>query len=139
MIEDGKTIKINYTLTVDGEVVDTTDGREPFEYVQGKHQIIPGLERQLLGRGVGDECEIIVGPDDAYGVEDPRAYIEVPRSRLPEGEIEVGMVVYANSPDGGQMMVRIAEIKEETVVLNFNHPLAGKELHFKIVILDIAA
>ena len=138
MIENGKKVKINYTLTVDGDYVDGTDGREPFEYVQGKNQIIPGLERHLEGLGVGDEREVIVGPDDAYGVEDPNAYIEIAKSKMPEGELELGMLVHATGPDGRQMVVRVAEIREETIVLNFNHPLAGKELHFKIVILEIS-
>jgi FKBP-type peptidyl-prolyl cis-trans isomerase 2 len=137
MIEDGKKIRIHYTLEVDGEIVDSTDDREPFEFTQGKQQIIPGLEKQLEGLSVGDEREIIVGPDDAYGVEDPNAYIEVARTKMPDGELEVGMLVHATTPDGKQMVVRVAEIKEETIVLNFNHPLAGKELHFKIVIIEI--
>src|SRR4051812_16679171 len=127
MIEEGKTVRIRYTLTVDGEVVDETGDREPFEYVQGKHQIIPGLERQLLGLDVGDEREIIVGPDDAYGAEDPNAYIEVPKDKLPETEVYPGLLLHATGPDGRQMMVRVAEVREETVLLNFNHPLAGKE------------
>jgi FKBP-type peptidyl-prolyl cis-trans isomerase 2 len=137
MIEDGKKIRIHYSLEVDGEVVDSTEGREPFEFIQGKQQIIPGLEKQLEGLKVGDEREIIVGPDDAYGVEDPSAYIEVPKAKMPEGELEIGMLVHATTPDGKQMVVRVAEIKEESIVLNFNHPLAGKELHFKIVIVEI--
>lgn len=137
MIENGDKVRIQYVLTVDGEPVDSTEGREPFEYQQGKQQIIPGLERQLEGLRVGDEREIIVGPDDAYGVEDPNAYIEVSKDKLPEGEVTIGMLVHATTPDGRQMVVRVAEIREETVVLNFNHPLAGKELHFTIKILEI--
>ncbi len=138
MIEDGKKVRIHYTLEVDGEAVDSTDGREPFEFVQGKQQIIPGLEKQLEGLNVGDEREIIVGPDDAYGVEDPNAYIEVPRDKMPEGDLQVGMLVHATTPDGKQMVVRVAEIKDDSVTLNFNHPLAGKELHFKIVIIEVS-
>lgn len=137
MIQIGDKVRIQYVLTVDGEAVDSTDGREPFEYQQGKQQIIPGLERQLEGLSVGDEREIIVGPDDAYGVEDPNAYIEVAKDKLPEGEVTIGMLVHATTPDGRQMVVRVAEIREETVLLNFNHPLAGKELHFNIKILEI--
>lgn len=137
MIEDGKKVRIHYTLEVDGEVVDSTEGREPFEYIQGKQQIIPGLEKQMEGLKAGDEREIIVGPDDAYGVEDPNAYIEVPKDKMPEGGLEIGMLVHATTPDGKQMVVRVAEIRDETIVLNFNHPLAGKELHFKIAVLEI--
>lgn len=137
MIQNGDKVRIQYILTVDGETVDSTEGREPFEYEQGKQQIIPGLERQLEGLNVGDGREIIVGPDDAYGVEDPKAYIEVPKDKIPEGELEIGMLVHATTPDGRQMVVRVAEIRENTLLLNFNHPLAGKELHFTIKILEI--
>ena len=137
MIENGDKVRIQYELTVDGEAVDSTDGREPFEYQQGKQQIIPGLENQLEGLNVGDEREIIVGPDDAYGVEDPNAYIEVSKDKMPEGELEIGMLVHATTPDGRQMVVRVAEIREKTLLLNFNHPLAGKELHFRIKIIEI--
>lgn len=137
MIEDGKKVKIRYTLTVDGEVVDETGDREPFSYIQGKHQIVPGLEMQMLGLKVGDQREIIVGPDDAYGVEDPNAYIEVPKAQMPEGDIQQGMLLHATGPDGVQMLVRVSEIRENTILLNFNHPLAGKELHFFIEVLEI--
>ena len=138
MIEDGKKVKIRYTLMVDGEVVDETGDREPFVYTQGKHQIVPGLENQMLGLKVGDEREIIVGPDDAYGVEDPNAYIEVPKAQMPEGDIQPGMLLHATGPDGVQMLVRVSEIREQTILLNFNHPLAGKELHFFVEVLEVS-
>ena len=137
MIEDGKKVKIRYTLMVDGEVVDETGDREPFIYTQGKHQIVPGLENQMLGLKVGDQREIIVGPDDAYGVEDPNAYIEVPKAQMPDGDIQPGMLLHATGPDGVQMLVRVSEIREETILLNFNHPLAGKELHFFVEVLEV--
>ena len=137
MIEDGKKVKIRYTLMVDGEVVDETGDREPFSYTQGKHQIVPGLETQMLGLKPGDQREIIVGPDDAYGVEDPSAYIEVPKAQMPDEEIHPGMLLHATGPDGAQMLVRVKEIKEDSVVLNFNHPLAGKELHFFIEVIEV--
>ena len=137
MIEDDKKVKIRYTLMVDGEVVDETGDREPFVYTQGKHQIVPGLENQMLGLKVGDQREIIVGPDDAYGVEDPNAYIEVPKAQMPDGDIQPGMLLHATGPDGVQMLVRVSEIREETILLNFNHPLAGKELHFFVEVLEV--
>lgn len=137
MIEQGDKVRIQYVLIVDGETVDSTEDREPFEYQQGKQQIIPGLERQLEGLSVGDEREIVVGPDDAYGVEDPNAYIEVSKDKLPQEDLTIGMLVHATTPDGKQMVVRVAEIRETTILLNFNHPLAGKELHFTIKILEI--
>lgn len=137
MIENGKRIKIHYTLTVDSRVIDSTDSRDPFEFVQGNDEIIPALQRRLEGLKMGDECEVVVGPDDAYGVEDPNAYMEVEKSRLPEGEFEIGMTLEVISPDGRRVPATISEVRPESVILNFNHPLAGKELHFKILIVDV--
>ena len=138
MIEDGKTVKIHYTLIVDGEIIDGTEGRDPLEYIHGRQQLIPGLERRLAGLKAGEEVEVSVAPDDAYGVEDPKAYIEIAKSKMPEGEVEVGMLLHATGPDGRQMVVRVAEVKDASVILNFNHPLAGKQLLFKVTVVEIA-
>src|SRR5690349_3749808 len=100
MIENGKKVKMNYRLTVDGEVVDTTEGRDPFEYTHGKDQIIPGLQSHLIGLNEGDERDFVVGPEDAFGVIDPKAYAEVPKSRLPEEAIEEGAQLQVSEPDG---------------------------------------
>ncbi len=128
---------MNYELSVDGEIIDSTDGREPFQYIHGKNQIIPALERQLEGLKVGDEREIILGPEDAYGVLDPEAYVEIPKSQLPQVDIQVGTRLGMIGPDGARLPATIVEIRFETVLLNLNHPLAGKELHFLIRILEI--
>ena len=137
IIENGKTVRINYSLTVNGELVDSTNGREPFQYVHGKDQIIPGLQKRLEGLKVGDTREVVVGPEDAYGVIDPAAYVEVQKSELPEGELDLGMQFQVVAPDGRRLVGIVTEIKAVTVILNFNHPLAGKELHFSIQIIEI--
>jgi len=137
VIKNGRAVKMNYELSVDGEIVDSTDGREPFQYIHGKNQIIPALERQLEGLKVGDEREIILGPEDAYGVLDPEAYVEIPKSQLPQVDIQVGTRLGMIGPDGARLPATIVEIRFETVLLNLNHPLAGKELHFLIRILEI--
>lgn len=137
MIKNGRAVKMNYELSVDGEIIDSTDGREPFQYIHGKNQIIPALERQLEGLKVGDEREIILGPEDAYGVLDPEAYVEIPKSQLPQVDIQVGTRLGMIGPDGARLPATIVEIRFETVLLNLNHPLAGKELHFLIRILEI--
>ena len=82
--------------------------------------------------------EIILGPDDGYGVVDPKAIMEVEKSRLPKGEIEPGIVLEVHTPKGEKWPVTIVEVKEKTVVVNFNHPLAGKELHFNVEVLEIS-
>jgi FKBP-type peptidyl-prolyl cis-trans isomerase SlyD len=137
VIKEGDKVKISYTLTVDGEIIDSTEGQDPIEYQHGKNQIIPGLERQLESLGVGEEREIVVGPEDGYGIIDPKGFIEVAKSRLPEGDIEEGMPLQVTESDGQIFYVRVDKINEETVVLNFNHPLAGKQLFFNVRIISI--
>ncbi|MBI4971021.1 MAG: peptidylprolyl isomerase [Candidatus Omnitrophica bacterium] len=137
MIENGKRVKIHYTLTVEGFVVDSSEGQEPLQYTQGNGEIIVGLERQLLELNVGDRREITVSPEDGYGLEDPAAFVEVAKDRLPEGDLLPGMQFLVTRQDGSKMPVTITEVKEDSVILNLNHPLAGKELIFTIEIIAI--
>lgn len=137
-IQKGSRVSFNYTLTVDGEVVDTTEGKEPFQYTHGQAKIIPGLTRQLEGLGVGDEKRIEIPPEEAYGMIDPNAFQEVPRSQLPaDTEPQVGMSLQARTLEGETMTVRISELKQDTVVVDFNHPLAGKTLTFQVKIVSV--
>lgn len=138
VIVDGKTVKMDYTLTVDGEVMDASQEGQPLEYQHGASQIIPGLEKQLAGMKVGDEKTVMVPAAEAYGAVNPEAFQEVPKTFFPpDVEIKVGMIIPLQSPDGQVVPVRVAEIKEESVKLDMNHPLAGKDLTFKIKIVDI--
>ena len=131
-------VALDYTLTVEGVVVDSTAERGPLRYIHGQGQLFPALERQLEGLHVGDERNIVVAPKDAYGMVDPKAFQEVPKSRMPKDlPLEVGTQLQATSQDGRVILVTVSEAKKDAVVLNFNHPLAGKELHFKVKILDI--
>ena len=137
-IEKGKKIKLDYTLTVDGKIIDSTQGQQPLEYVQGEGQIIPGLEKQLAGLKVGDERTIKVSSDEAYGSFNPQAFQEVPKSVFPQNvDIKVGMMIPLTDPQGRQVTTVVQEIKNDTIVLNFNHPLAGKDLVFKVKIAGI--
>ena len=137
MIKRGKKVRIEYALMVNGEVIDTTEGREPFHYVHGKQQILPALEHQLEGLNKGDKREIILGPEDAYGIIDQQAFVEIPKVDLPQTDIEVGMRLGIISPDGRQIPATVVEVRFETILLDLNHPLAGKELHFTITIIDV--
>ena len=138
MVENGKTVSINYVLTVDGEQVDASQEGQPLQYVQGESQIIPGLENELSGLKVGDTKEVVVAADDAYGPVNPEAIVEVPKDQVPaEITPEVGMVLSMNTPDGRAMPAQIQEVKEDVLVLNLNHPLAGKELHFDIEVVNV--
>ena len=139
-IQDGRTVKIDYTLTVDGAVVDSSDGRGPLSYVQGQGQIIPGLERQLVGLHVGDAKEVTVSPDEGYGQMNPKAVREVPKTQLPADlTLAVGMVLRGTNKEGSPFRARIQKVEPETVTLDLNHPLAGKTLQFKVKVVSVSA
>ncbi len=138
VIAEGKEVSFEYTLSVDGEVVDSSEGREPMVYTHGQNTIIPGLSRALEGMSVGEEKEVVIAPEDAYGMVDPNALQEVPTSSLPQDvELQVGMVLQVSGPEGQAFPVRVVEIKDENVVIDFNHPLAGKTLNFKVKIVSV--
>lgn len=137
-IENGNEVLFDYTLTVEGEVVDSSEKRGPLQYTHGQGQIIPGLERQLEGLKVGDERVIEVSPEDAYGVENPKAYQEIARSSLAgEREPEVGMFIELRTPDGRAFPGKITEVRKDVVVIDLNHPLAGKTLNFQVKIVSV--
>ena len=139
VIQKDMDVGIEYTLTVDGVVVDSTEGAGAWHYIHGRQQMIPGLERQLEGLHVGDERDITVGPVEGYGEVDATLFVEIPKSDLPpDATPTVGMVLRGVNPDGKSFQARIAEIKPETVMLNLNDPLAGRTLHFKVKVVDIA-
>ncbi len=138
VIAQGKKIKFDYKLTVDGQVVDSSEGKQPIEYVQGDGKIIPGLSKQLEGLKAGDEKTITVPAAEGYGDVDKGAVKEVPRSMLPKDtELAVGQVFEFQSEDGVRLPGIIKEIKDQMVLLDFNHPLAGKELKFEIKIVSV--
>ena len=138
MIENGKKVKFDYTLTVENKVMDTSEGKAPLEYVQGSGNIIPGLERQMAGLKAGDERTFNVKPEEAYGQIDPAAFREMPKSSLPKEFVpEVGKVISVVDNMGRRMPVTISEIKDQSIMINLNHPLAGKDLEFKIKVIDI--
>lgn len=137
-VENGMDVGLEYTLTVDGAVVDSTDGKPSFHYRPGQHQVIPGLERQLAGWHVGDSQEVTVTPEEGYGTRDPAALVEVPTSNLPAGVTPaVGMRLRGRNADGRDFQAVISEVKEKTVMLDLNHPLAGKTLLFKVKVTAI--
>lgn len=138
VIQDGRRVSFDYTLMVDGEVVDSSEERGPLQYTHGEGRIIPGLSKQLEGLRIGDEKVIEVPPEEAYGPVNQDAFREVPRTSLPADlEPKVGMYLQMQGPEGQILPVKIAEVKESSVVLDLNHPLAGKTLNFHVKIVDI--
>ena len=138
VVQAGSEVSFDYTLTDDsGKVVDSSKGREPMHYVHGKGQIIPGLEKELAGMAVGNEKKVTVKPEEAYGPVDPKAFQEIAKEKLPPEALKVGTMLMAKGPQGQGVPVRVHEIKENTVIMDFNHPLAGKTLSFDVKITDI--
>ncbi|MBX3057058.1 MAG: peptidylprolyl isomerase [Anaerolineae bacterium] len=138
-VTDGLVVSLDYTLRLDdGEIIDASE-QEPLEFLQGYNQIIPGLERALTGMKVGDSKEVIVAATDAYGEEDEDAYQLVERSLFPpEMELEEGMQLRMRDAQSGEAVdVIIAEVNESNVLLDFNHPLAGEELHFQVKVVGL--
>ncbi|MFH2138490.1 MAG: peptidylprolyl isomerase [Candidatus Omnitrophota bacterium] len=138
MIAAGKTVKFDYVLTVDGQKVDSSQNTGPLEYVQGEGKIIKGLEKQMEGLKVGDHKSVVVAAAEAYGEVKPDAFKEVPKAEFPENiPLKEGQMISVGTPEGGSYPAVIDKVSEGSVVLNFNHPLAGKELHFEVTVVEI--
>lgn len=137
VVTEGKKVKLNYTLSVDGEVVDTTTDKEPLEYVHGEGSLLPALEQELDGVKQGEHRDITLSAEKGFGKVYEEAVLEVPKDKLPEGDIAVGTVLATQGPDGNPLRGTIKEIKDDSVVLDFNHPLAGKTLRFEIDVLEV--
>lgn len=137
-IRKGCVVSLHYTLTNDdGEVIDTSAGYEPLEYVQGNGEIIPGLEKFLEGEDVGFAGKVAIAPEDAYGEYNHGLLLLAQRDNFPEDmEIEIGIQVQTELPDGVAMF-RITKIDDNGITLDANHPLAGKVLHFDVEVLDV--
>jgi FKBP-type peptidyl-prolyl cis-trans isomerase SlyD len=137
-VQDGKKVSLNYTLTVDGQVVDSTSEREPLTFTQGSGELMPGLGRGIAGLKPGEKKSITVRPAEAYGPVNPEAIVEIPKAQFPSNmNLNPGMTLQVGTNDGGQRMIRIVEVKNNSVVVDMNHPLAGKTLKFDVEILSV--
>jgi len=138
LIAENCVVSIYYELTNDaGEVIDASAEGEPLTYLQGAHNIIPGLENQLTGQTAGAKLTVTVQPEDGYGAHSPDLVQEVPRDAFPEPDaLEVGMRFNAQS-DNGTMSVVITAVTPTTVTVDANHPLAGQVLHFAVTVDDV--
>ena len=138
VVKDGMMISMEYTLkSPDGKVIESSKGRDPLKYIHGQRMMIPGLEKELTGMKVGGEKHVTVKPEDAYGPMNAKAFEEVPKEKLPPEGLKVGAMLAAKTPDGRVVPMRVHEIKEKTVVMDMNHPMAGKTLVFDVKIVDI--
>lgn len=139
-IKKGDKIKVEYEGSFeDGTVFDSSKYHdEPLEFEVGAGQIIPGFEEAVLGMDRGDEKEFKLNPDNAYGQYDPELIHKVSRDQMPVNVVP-GSILVATLPNGVQTPVKVAEVTDEWVTIDMNHPLAGKILNFKIKILDVAS
>jgi len=137
-VSDGKQVSLEYTLTLeDKSKIDSNVGKEPLVYTQGAHEIIPGLEKQVAGLKVGESKRIEVPPAEGYGAVDPARKQEVEKNRIPEDARKVGAKLTGQGPQGQPIFAQVTEVKDTTVVLDMNHPLAGKKLIFDIKVLKV--
>ncbi len=136
-IKKDSKVAVHYTLTVDGQIADSSQGRGPLEYTQGAGQIIIGLEEALEGLKAGDKKSVDIEAKKAYGEVNPEAKRRVPKTAISNIDtLKVGDVVGA-SANGHTFRARISEITDKDVELDFNHPLAGKKLHFDVEIVSV--
>lgn len=138
MIKEGSTVEVHYTGRLDeGQVFDSSEGREPLKFVVGSGDIIPGFETAVMGKVVGDKITVSIPKDEAYGDIREDLYVRVDNDKLP-GEVEVGQTLQADSGTGEQIIVVVEQVNEDHVVINGNHPLAGKDLTFDIEVVSVS-
>lgn len=138
-IKQGDTVRIHYTGTLkDGTTFDSSEGRDPLEFVVGSGQIIPGLDAALPGMSAGENKRVEIDCKDAYGPIQPGARQAIPREGIPDDiPLEIGIQLQMQAPDGTVLPVTVVELDEATVTLDANHPLAGKDLIFEFEIVSI--
>jgi FKBP-type peptidyl-prolyl cis-trans isomerase SlyD len=137
-VQDGKVVSMDYTLRVDGEVLDSSEGQQPLEFLAGRGNIIPGLEREMMGMKIGESKDIVVPPAEGYGDFNEEDYMDIERKEFPKDmPMEEGIEMHVTDSDGLERYARIDSIEGDLVRLNFNHPLAGMELDFKVKVVGV--
>jgi len=136
--EENSVVGIEYELKEVGgsEVLDSNKGGAPLEFIIGKGQLIPGLEKQLVGMSAGESADILVKAEEAYGLRDEEAVQELPREQFEGIELEKGMSLYGQGQNGETIQVKVLDFDDKTVKVDFNHPLAGKDLMFNVTVVS---
>jgi len=137
--QSGDTVRVHYTGTLaDGSEFDSSAGREPISFTVGEGNVIPGFETAVADLEVGGSVTVTIPAAEAYGERDERARQPVPREAFGTGQVpEPGMMVQMVSPEGQQVNATIVEVADDTVLLDFNHPLAGEDLTFALELVEI--
>ncbi|MCH9813346.1 MAG: peptidylprolyl isomerase [Epsilonproteobacteria bacterium] len=138
-IADNCVVSIEYELTEAGgsDVIDSNIGQAPLDYISGKGQIIPGLESQLTGLSAGEKADVKVNAAEAYGEMNPEAVDTLPKEQFAGLDLQVGMQLYGQGENGETVTVTVKEFNDETVTIDYNHPLAGKDLMFSVSVVNV--
>ncbi len=136
--EENSVVGLEYEVKEAGttEIVDSNKGGMPLEFITGKGQLIPGLEAQLAGMNEGESADILVKAADAYGEVNPEAVQTLPKEQFEGVELEAGMMLYGQGEDGQQVQVIVKSFTDTDVTIDYNHPLAGKDLMFSVTIMS---
>ena len=138
IVATGDQIRVNYVGRFEnGSTFDSSEGREPLEFTVGAEQVIPGFDRAVVGLKPGESCKVAVAPENGYGAHVPEMVAEVERHLIPDSEkLVLGSMLEVSVEDGQTLEVQVVELSDAVVTLDGNHPLAGKELHFEIELLE---
>jgi len=137
-VQDNLVVTLDYKLIVEDEMLESTEDGEPILFIQGIGQIIPGLENALYGMEVGDQKTVVIQPEDAYGEYDPESLQEAKKEEFSEEvPLDVGTFLDLEDDEGDVLSAQVIAAEEDTVTLDFNHPLAGKTLTFEITVADL--
>lgn len=138
IISDGMVVAIHYVLKdEDGDLLDSSEEGEPLSYLHGAGNIVPGLERELAGKNVGDKVRAVVSPTDGYGERTGPEPQEIPRAQFPDDmELAEGMQFFARGPGGAELALWVVGLDDENVLVDHNHPLAGITLHFDVEVVS---
>ncbi|NOZ80474.1 MAG: peptidylprolyl isomerase [DPANN group archaeon] len=133
-VKEGDKVKVHYTGTLDdGTAFDSSEGKDPLEFQVGAHQVIPGFEDGVIGMEKGAEKTIDIPSEKAYGNQNPQLIQKVPRDKIPaDQKVEAGMMMGVGLPDGNQIPAKVTAVDDKEITIDMNHPLAGKNLHFKV-------
>jgi FKBP-type peptidyl-prolyl cis-trans isomerase SlyD len=140
-IAENSVVSIEYELVEAGqsEVIDSNKGQSPLEFITGKNHIIPGLESQLMTLSKGESSDIKVEAKDAYGEMNPEAVETLPREQFADLELANGLQLYGQGENGETVTVTVKEFDDKSVTIDYNHPLAGKDLMFSVTVVDVRA
>lgn len=138
MVEKNNVVLVDYTVRIDGndDVIDTSEGRKPLAFVVGNGQVISKLDSDVIGKDDGYSVDLVIAPDDAYGEYDEKAFETLPREQFAGIELEEGQTLLGSTEDGGQVQVIVSKFDDKEVVIDYNHPLAGKTLNFSYTIVS---